>query len=723
MGNTKIVSTALFFLIAMLGSAYADNNAVYTKALMATFGSGCRSHGDLTTTSLEHTDAIINMIEAIQDDKQCAQWAQGVKSAIGGIDSYKLSINNYKADFLSSEISSLQNAIEIEDNPNVNSALATIIVEKKVELAIMGANIDETLWQNRKGSISNFNQFSSNLSTTLNSNAKCLKKYPGIIMQIGGQVMNIAGNFNMWGNIAGIGLMGVGAATDLAISAIRSNIFYKQVNKLEESKLTEALICAFEKVSATYCDSRKLDRRVIEFGQEDYANEESKWPSIRIAKSLPIYKTWVAELVSASPSVNTIMSEKKKTVIKMRENLYIVKEFMTAHLSEGISAIGFAENKDQVNAIMRETLLKMGREVTRLSKESSTNPFKGVFKKFDKDPVVYFYTGVLEPRYTLLESADSYIKRVQGSLDAPSAELVAERLYKILKKSLVYVELQFRIISETDPKLVLVNGEVGHKTIVNIMSPIEMLKTVKTYLKNVIYFHEDTIPPHMLYVIQETRDIVNKAITEYEEPIDKEKLYDSHMKVAKLQHILAPLTKISFLEDRLKKIINFDIRQRLKTGFFPSKIKSLLQLSLNDSFTTLQHYVGLDLNMMQMDARGAMRNSFENLSALTKIFDAKIKKILKNLTKKIKKYPSVRSFVDTKNMLCSSILSAPNLSWPYKDKIFNYCRGARLKSVYKYSSLELSYDYFNNKDFEERVCAYDTYLFKNSNYQKLRFEN
>lgn len=256
MFNAKIFFYS-FVLLLMFPSAYGSNSTLYTKALMATFGNGCKSHGNLTSTSLEHSSAIINMIEAIQNDSQCSQWASGVKSAIGGISSFKAPENTFKADLLSSELSNLHSALELEDDIDVSSAIASNIVKKKIELVSIGANIDESLWLNRKSSISNFHQFSSNLTAMLNSNIKCVQKYPGIVMQIGGQIMSIVGNFNMWGNIAGLGIMGAGAAVDLAISSIKSASFFKQLKNLEESKLTEAIICAYEKVAANYCQARR----------------------------------------------------------------------------------------------------------------------------------------------------------------------------------------------------------------------------------------------------------------------------------------------------------------------------------------------------------------------------------------------------------------------------------------------------------------------------------
>lgn len=466
----------------------------------------------------------------------------------------------------------------------------------------------------------------------------------------------------------------------------------------------------------------RQEERALEFGRYDFLDSDSDWDIIKISKALPIYSKWISLLVSASPSSNSIISEKKKTVIKMRENLYIVKESMLGYLGEGTNALNMADS-EQKKIIMRETLEKISREVQKFALDNSTNPFRSVLKFPDKDTLSFLYTGNIGPKYiSPFETAYQYIERVMGSVKIPHADLAKSRLRELIAKAINYVELQFKIVGETDSKLVLAEGNIGHASDVSIMSPVKMLRATSKYLNSVIYNYGDSIPPHMEYLIQETKEFVNIGISEFDRPLDLDNVYDSHAKVARIQHILAPEIKVNFINDRLIKIINFDVREKLKTGFFSSRIDSLLKLSTYDGLTTLQKHVGLDLNMMQMDARGAMKSSFENLSALSDIFDYRIYKILKRLNKKIKKYQRVKSFSDTRNMLCSAILAAPKLSWRYSKKIMRYCSDSNLKSVYSGMQLELKYSKLANKDFEDRVCKYDTYLIKNSNYQKLRFE-
>lgn len=717
-------------LVAFTNISMANNTEIYSKALLAAFGNGCRSHGDLTTTSMTHSDSIISMIKAIQNDSQCKQWAQSLGSAVGTIDAYSSTSGAYKVDQLTQQLSNLQNALEIEKNPDIRAKLASKLGEIQVQLHVLGSGVDDRLWQNRAFAAGNFHQFSANLSATINSDARCVAKYPGLLMQIGGQVMNIVGNFNMWGNIAGLGLMGAGAVTDIAISAIRSTIFLKQMKRMETSKLTEGLICAFERVSQTYCSGKIVEQRTIQMAEGDYTEDNANWPGLQISRAIPIYNTWASLLVSGSPSNNTAISARKKIAIKMRENFNIAREYIYANFEEGKQLLTLIDDPDERESAIVEMLESIADEMKQFAESKKINPFRNAFRHFpSRGPLVYLFTGELKPEFQdTYERPYYFIRRTVGHTRPPSLDVIENRIENVIAKAQRYVESKLTLVNEVDPEFVLLKGEKGHPTDIHVMSPIDMLRTTQKYMKVLAYNYGDRIPAHISYAMQQTRNIVTKALEVYNEKLPEgsdgsfNHTIKAKAKLAKIQRLIAPEMKSKYISDRLKEIIDFELRTKLHDGDFPSKVTSLLRLTQAEHINALENYVDLDLNRMKMDARGAMRNSYENLDALANIFDWRLRGILKDLSKKKKKYPSVTAFADTLNMVCASLLSVPDLNgkFAWKTKIKKYCKGAKLKSVYTEGNIELSFDDYANKNFHDRVCAYDTYLLRNTYFHELR---
>lgn len=721
---TIIFRNLLISIFTLPSLAFATNSEIYTKALLSAFGQGCQSHGELTTISMNHSDSIIKMIRSIQNDSSCSQWAQSLQSSIGTIDQYSTDTSAYNVNQLTHKLSNLQEALEIESNSNIRASLASKLAETQVELHMLGTESNDRIWQNRKSTISNFHQFSSNLSATLNSNIHCVQKYPGLVMQIGGQIMNIAGNFNLWGNIAGIGLMGAGAAIDMALSAIRGARFTRSLKKIENSKLTEALICTFEKVSKNYCSGASTKKRVTQMAEGKYHISNDEWPGIQISQSISLYNKWVSKLVSGTPSSNTAISARKVNAIKMRENLKITREFTSGYYQEGVDLISLTSDIDEQESLISEIIENISDEISRHHSNSKTNPFKSAFRHFTRRaPSVYFYTGELRPNFqSNNEDSYSYIQRTIGYITPPSLELVAYRLGMLLKKAQKYTDSKFSQVKEVDPELVVMMAEKGHKTNLNILSPISMIKSIPSYIDYIFEKFQDSIPPHISYTMQQTKNITAKALLAYDLTLqDFSSTTSSKLLMTKLQKLLAPEMKIKFLSDRMKIIINFEMRRKLTSAMYPSSINSILRKSKYDHLKALEQYIGKDFNQMLMDSRGAMRNSYENLDALAEIFDSKIKRILKDLYKKKRKNPKITAFSDTLNMICASLLSVPNIRrFNYKAKLSKYCKGTKLVSIYPNSKIELLFDKLIRKDFTKRVCAYNKYISKNKYYHQLK---
>jgi hypothetical protein len=303
-------------------------------------------------------------------------------------------------------------------------------------------------------------------------------------------------------------------------------------------------------------------------------------------------------------------------------------------------------------------------------------------------------------------------------------ELIKIRMDGVNSEARDYVASKFRVVKEVDPELVLQEAE--ERGNYDFASPIETLRDIELYLEKLVEKYENTMLPYTAQLIQSTKSKIHNAITEYQEPIlgsDLKNLKDqAALKLEKIQGQLAPEMKDSYLAERMQKIVNFEIRQKLVNDDLDQVINELLLLSLSDDISTLRMYMDVDLYQVKQDARGAMRNSLENLDVLGEVFSKKISKILKHLKEKDDKYPGMEIYKKTIDNLCISALSVPNLerlNYKYKGqaKFFKLCKGRVLKSIFPKAKIVLDFDKVMDLPLKERVCSYFDFLEENYIYQ------
>ena len=194
------------FLIPSLAFAEVD----LAQALFGAFQSGCKSVGPLTMEATSQAYSIRNLIEAIRNDDECKDWASNIEALNSSLINLRTPPGFENIDTISSKITDLGDMMEMETNQVAKSELAIDLAELKVDSLYYGQNSDARLWANRIDRMDRTNFILNNFNSAIRSNTRCMNKYPGVFLQMGGQILQTAGSQNVWGSAVGAGLMGVG---------------------------------------------------------------------------------------------------------------------------------------------------------------------------------------------------------------------------------------------------------------------------------------------------------------------------------------------------------------------------------------------------------------------------------------------------------------------------------------------------------------------------------
>ena len=114
------------------------------------------------------------------------------------------------------------------------------------------------------------------------------------------------------------------------------------------------------------------------------------------------------------------------------------------------------------------------------------------------------------------------------------------------------------------------NSPYGLQVVPDDWKTIKLLEKIKTYLKGTSIRLADNVPAHTGYTINQTLEkvdqtlsILSHSIEEMESPILRIKK-KAAMKLDQIQKLIAPDMKDNYLGERLKQIVNIEIKQRLK---------------------------------------------------------------------------------------------------------------------------------------------------------------
>jgi hypothetical protein len=707
----------LFLFIPSIAFAEVD----LAQALFGAFQSGCKSVGPLTIEATSQAYSIRNLIEAIRNDDECKDWASSVEALNASLISLKTPPGFENVDTLSAKITQLSDMMNATTNLSEKYELAVELAQLKIDLLYFGQNSDDRLWANRINRMDRTNYILNAFNSSVRSNTRCMNKYPGVFLEMGGQVLQAAGSQNVWGSAVGAGLMGVGTVLNFLIDMVKSNLFAKSLKKLKTTTLTNAYMCALETVSSTYCSARETGERITLAVENDISIFSEKWEGLSIMENIFHFNNWMSRVISGTPSGSIATANLKKEVIELRSKYLKDVEEINALVRESESEI-FNSAPDKHEDIILQLIGSLVKKITLKEDQLRSSPYGN---SFIKDPgcgplfFIFSPDGERNPDLPQFTGCKTYIFD-KLKLPTPPLNQIKDRMSTILEEGKAYVDFRFSIVKETDPELVLLEGE--KPTPFDMPSPIELLVKIKAYLKDTSIRLADNIPAHTGYTINQTLQkvdqtlsILSHSIDEMDAPILRIKK-KAAMKLDQIQKLIAPDMKDNYLGERLKQIVNIEIKQRLKDEDLPESFEELLYLTIGDEITNLERFTSFNLETKRYDVAGAMRSSMVNLETLGSVFKWKLERMFKELVKDRGRYPGESSTEITLNRLCALTLTLPQIN--DLKRVKKYCKGRKLSAVYSPKNVFIDFDESVSKSFPERACGYYKYLRKNEIRQR-----
>jgi hypothetical protein len=728
--QTFAFHSLLLFLFSTFFSLNSFSKVDLDQSLFSAFGGGCQSIGGHTTVALGQTAHLKKIIQSIQEDPSCNEWANSLEGILqqGGQIYYPSS--PHSLDLLERQISDLGIVLEQENNPVIAQILATELANKKIESINLGLHNKQSLWKSRTDTLSQLNQLAFSLNSNLKSSSKCFQKYPALALQMGGHILGSANSFDITKTLIGSGLIGMGTLTQFLIDLIQSLKFQKTLRRLEHSSLAQALSCSLEGLSQTYCHAHETFKRIKEVAKNRINRFDENWVGISLLKNMNLYNSWISHVTAGSPAGNLIHAYRKKMVIELRSVYEKSKEDINAHIKEAQDEIKNSPST-QEEAIKRRLIKSLVFIVGPSPEKSKSSPYINSFpENFNCGPLFYYYSPQSERNPTLppMTTCENYIRSLK--LPVPKVRTIEKKSHQLLLEGQQYVDIRFSLVKEVDPETVLLEGEKEGKH--GLLSPIKNLKKSMSYLKNLSQTYPDEIPPNTQYVISQTAHIIQKSLQIFDKrensdlsnlPTEEKSKAQASQKLEGIQKLLAPEMKTSYLEERLKNIVRFEIRKKIEKGDLPKLVKELILLSWNDEIRDLEDLVNIDLESKRHDVQTAMRLSLINLESMGTLFNKALKRVFRQLVRDEKKYRGEKSSTALIERLCALSLSLPQLGqWDRKwgqHFIFKYCKGRALSSIYNPEKIHVRFNAHSNKPFHERACLYYNYMKRNKIYRLL----
>ena len=696
------------------------------EVLFSAFRGSCQSLGSHTKMALGQTANLIKIIRNIQKDDACSEWANSLEATLQEGKSIYYPSSPQSLDRIEREISDLSLALEEETNPTIAQKLASELAQKKIDAINLGAGHKQSLWETRSASLNQLNQLAYTVNSSLRSSSICFEKYPALALQIGGHILGSAEGFNVHKGLFGAGLAGLSTLTQFLIDIIKGLKFKKTLKKLERSSLAQSISCALEGLSRTYCHSKDTHRIIEEVAENRINTFGENWVGLSILKNMGLYNSWISHVTAGSPAGNLIHAFRKKMVIELRSVYEKSKEDLHAHIQEAEDEIK-SSPLGQKEAIIKRLIKSLVWIVKPKNDKAKSSPYINSFpENFNCGPLFFYYSpqGERNPILPSMTNCENYIRSLKFPI--PDIRTITQKSQQLLLEGQQYVDIRFSLVKEVDPESVLLEGERrGQHTIV---SPVEMLRKSIKYLQRLSREYRDEIPPNTQYVISQTANLIKKALIIFDGPTPipdnaEESKAIAAQKLEGIQKLLAPEMKTSYIEERIKNIVRFEIRKKIEHEDVPDMVRELILLSWNDEIQNLEEFGNMDLENKRHDVQNSMRLSLINLESLGIVYNNSLKLVFRQLLKDEKKYKSEKSTTALIERLCALSLSLPQLNnWTRRLKghyILRACKRRSLSSIYSPKTLRVSFDENVDAPFSERVCLYYNYMKQNKIYRLL----
>lgn len=691
-----------------------------TNDLYDAFGAKCNGYGSINSESHREAVSLMSIIQSIRQDTNC----DGISSALSEIEALKIAELQKTAtaktdlDVIWNQIYELQLAMDKEissANPD-----AAYIDSLKVELSTLKTTAAKSLSNARvsqltirRNSIDTFKKASSSLFSKLKNNDLCLVKRPNLATQIGAQVIGLGTTLSS--GLAGALLLSIGSIVDDFVSFFRNKDLSDR--NLRQFRLGEAVGCAIESMSATYCKARDTEL-VVEYNSKainQYANSAPNWlrAAGTLAQGLDAYQNWITRVHAGSPAATNGQAQDKNNAVNIQSSLRKLKIETDATLNMAQARVPLSPDPQQAK---RTALITISGQL------SGNSTITNLFQEPGCGPFIYIMSGGRERTRQIQpnESCEAYLNRKFPNEGLPDlAGDVPKSLGQILNEGTSASNVELSQVIESNAEAVIAAAETTfngksarHFLVESYNYLVSLLEDPSSIAQNqnqrVLILKTKEQIKLALQILDSKEDDDgngdNKAVLSLntkslKDSADKISKIDSVKKVADLSLVLIPAQDRLALPSALSMIINQDIDSRMSQGTIDEKLTILLRLSPRDSLSALiPTMLSVDTATMQIDSAQLLARN--NLVTVSNVFTDALKNRLDALSSS--EYADDKSAQRAKANLCVQLLSIPQ---QLKFNIADYCKGAFIRSRRENSNITIQFDELWGKPFSQRVCA------------------
>lgn len=698
-----------------------------TEDLLSVFGNRCESvHGRFSNEALAYSGQMMGIIESLRDDPEC----RGIGTALLPIESLiasqvkrptlgEIELRRLRAEAHDLEILLASESSRPEPDIAFLERIKDHLYNKKLEIVTEQSRIKSERDHARVHTIDNFRIYTNSLISLLGQNLDCLERHPGLLAQIGSQIL--ATSSSLVAGATGSALLATGAIMDSFVGFLRNLKYSKYIRELRGERLSYAVNCAIEGLATTYCQARDV-QSVVRFNVQHRSRPDPAdltWMGLELVSTeLPAFNTWVNRINAGSVVSGEAQASERKKARELELDLQNRQYDLQAEISRTerkVGSTGGSESEretltDRISNIISGGIVRGSH--TSTGYVETPGPFQASFAS-DRScgPITFLYTGGAERTCNTddrdFENCKKCAKeRAKGAI--PTLSSLKGSIAMLISEATDFVSSEVSLVQENNPQIVL----TGYQSqTANRKSAKDFVLGATTYLNFLLAKPEAKGPGPLRVTLEKA-----KARFERVEEIVSNPTPKAEDDVTELAKLLVPQGDVFYVASEFREIVKQFLDLKVDNGSLDERLATILQLTSSESLSALvENSFGLEAIMPQ--TRNAQTLSRKTLSVLSDLFAENIVQGITSID--AKNYPTQIDYEDELALYCVRSLLIPGSPFVNGIDLRKYCKGRIYYSLYPLSQNFVSYDSHSNpeKPFPQRACLLYDFLRRSRVYE------
>jgi hypothetical protein len=613
----------LSFISLFLVSCEQDNPAQVAGSIINAFSSSCSSAGPWSQAARSDAQALIQIFEELKTKDKCKdlgtilQQMTSAATSIHGLYNQPAFLAYRQKE---EELQELTLMLAKTTDADLQKTLSDAIVQLRRDMATARAN--KTVENSTFGDqfSEDTNNVATQFGTLFNYNSQiseCLQQSPSAAISIFSTLASLGGSFAS--PVLGSQMGAVSSMLNQFLGVMRQAHIDKAIWELYDSQMPQAMTCGLESMTQFYCQAEDTSEIVMRqagsYPPPPDTTPTNFWKGLDIiSRRLPVLNKWLLTARSGLAPQNSSDSRRVREIRAKRSALDLVDVEIVGNLNEAKRLI----ERTNDDAIKKSTLLQRVANIalglqgqSPFSEENRTEKQFACLLVREKLTDCSFPSDDDRTTLTFLEELyDSGAFTIDQVINTFWPKLLEQVTRRVLN--------QFNDIVFIDPTSIIGNA---HESSPQNVSSRQVLVMVSQYL---IELREQAIKNgkvHRLVLIEDTMNLVTEAIRIVDSPGPYSMKGDDNPLV-EIYEIFRLDFGVQFFNDRLSRLVEYDLNDRMANGELPGTIEDILRSSGDEILRRLVAAGVRDLFPVQLDLNAARNQSRENFWVFRKfMFD------------------------------------------------------------------------------------------------------